>query len=451
MNFVENMLMHRSFFYRWFQCFKCSLLVCIFFHLQVHAAPAHPDFVLYEIKPGDTLSNIVNRHTQGEDALRQLITANSLPDINRIPIGFKLKIPRHLIKYTLSKAVVTQSNCKTVRKIVADQAPPIQIGSVLQEGDVVHVPPDCQLGLQLDDGSTLRLVSGAVIKITTLRRNTFQTSPEVQFELLDGRAELKVIRKRLGTDAPFQILTPTALAGVRGTEFRVGFDAQHRHSQVEVLSGAIGARGSTDTRDTGVETGQGLPITATGQSLAVEKLLAPPDFDRYEAQSGDQDWLLHFKSDPLAKHFVLNTAADAGFSADFKTRQSAQSAVLAPKLGPRAFFTRWASVSETGLVGSAHEHAFCKAYKRQDQWQCHLPFNLSELTKPHLVIQKIEDNGQIVELLNGQVYSAKDKMFVYPGVAAGTYRWRLEHEVSEAGKVLTEGQFRLIAIPGQAP
>jgi hypothetical protein len=445
------MRMHRSFLNHCFQCFKYSLLAGIFLHLQAHAAPANPDFVLYEIKSGDTLSNIVNRHTQGEDALRQLITANALQDINRIPIGFQLKIPRPLIKYTLSKAVVTQSNCKTVRKIAADQAHSIQIGSVLQEGDVVQVPPDCQLGLQLDDGSTLRLVSGAVIKITTLRRNTFQTSPEVQFELLDGRAELKVIRKRLGTDAPFQILTPTAVAGVRGTEFRVGFDAQQRHSQVEVLTGAVGARGSTDPLETGVETGQGLPITATGQSLPVEKLLAPPDYERHEAQSGGQDWLIHFKSDPLAKQFVLNTAADAGFSADFKTRPSAQSQVLVPKLGAQALFTRWASVSQTGLVGATQDHAFCKGYKRQDQWRCDLTFTLSELTKPHLVIQKLEANGQVIEILSGQVFSAQGKPFVIPGWISGTYRWRIDYEVSEVGKVFKEGQFKLTAIPGNAP
>jgi hypothetical protein len=243
----------------------------------------------------------------------------------------------------------------------------------------------------------------------------------VQFELLDGRAEIKVIQKRLGTDALFQILTPTSIAGVRGTEFRVGFDAQHRHSQVEVLTGAVGARGSTDTLDTAVETNQGIPITATGQSLPVEQLLSPPDYERYEAQSGGQDWLIQFKSDPLAKHFVLNTSADARFSDDLTTHQPAQAQVLVPRLGSQALFTRWASVSHSGLVGSAHEHAFCKAYQRQDQWRCNIPFNLAELNKPHLVIRKIEDNGQIVELLNGQVFSAKNKMFVYPGVTAGTY------------------------------
>lgn len=445
------MLMHRSFLYRWFQCFKCSLLFCIFLHAQAHSETASPDFVLYEIKSGDTLSNIVNRYTQGEEALKQLITVNPLPDIHRIPIGYKLKIPRHLIKYTPSKAVVTQSNCKTVRKIVADQALSIQIGSVLNEGDVVHVPPDCQLGLQLDDGSTLRLVSGAVIKITALRRSNFQTSPEVKFELLDGRAEIKVIRKRLVNDAPFQILTPTAVAGVRGTEFRVGFDAQQRHSQVEVLTGAVGARGASDPLDTGVETGQGLPITATGQSLPVEKLLPPPEFDQYAAQTGGQDWLIQFKGDPQAQHFLLNTATDAGFADNHNASQPVQPQVVATKLGSQALFTRWASVSQTGLVGATQDHAFCKAYKRQDQWRCDVPFKLSELTKPHLVIQKLEDNGQLIEILSGQVFSAQGKPFVIPGWISGTYRWRLDYEVSEAGKVFTEGQFKLTAIPGSTP
>lgn len=430
---------------------RCTALALALLGSAGAMAQAAPDadHLLYQMQPGDTLTGLVARHMQGPDALKQVVEANRLANVNRIPVGQKIRIPRGLLKFTPSSATVSRLNCKTVVQIEGNTALPIKTGSVLEEGAVVRIPAGCQFALTLEDESTVRLMSGAVIQLKTLRRNAFEASPEVKIELLDGRLEIDVPRKRLSTDAPFQVLTPTSVAGVRGTEFRVGFDAKQRRSQVEVKVGVVGARGQTERTEKRAGTGQGVAVMANGQSLDVETLLAPPRYASYEAQPGGKDWLLKFDAVPQAERFMLVTADDANFSALLTQDQPTQARVLAPALGTKPVFYQWASISNTGLMGQATDYAVCKGYKRLEQWRCNVPFNVNGLIKPHLLFQKIDAQGQVFELLNGPVQAVDNNVLVFRGLPSGVYRWRIEHEISATMKAGMSGQFELVAIPGE--
>lgn len=415
--------------------------------LRAQSVP-ESDHLVYQMQPGDTLLGLVNKHMQSPDALKQLIQANRLTNVNRISVGQKIQIPRRLLKHIPSTATVTRLNCKTVILIDGNAASPIKAGSILGEGAVLRIPAGCQFALTLEDESTLRLMSGAVIQIKTLRRNPLEASPEVKVELLDGRMEIDVPRKRLSNDAPFQVLTPTSVAGVRGTEFRVGFDAKQRTSQVEVKVGAVGARGGLEKSEKRTETGQGLAVMANGQSLDVEKLLMPPRYVSGEVQTGGKDWLLKFESPPQAERFWLVTADDANFGAILSEAQPTQAQVLAPGLSSKSVFYQWASISATGLMGQSQDYAVCKGYKRLDQWRCNVPMNMNGLVNPTLLFQKLEEQGRVIELLNGPVESASNNVLVFRGLPAGMYRWRIQHEVSATMKANINGQFELVAIPG---
>lgn len=415
--------------------------------LRAQSVP-ESDHLVYQMQPGDTLLGLVNKHMQSPDALKQLIQANRLTNVNRISVGQKIQIPRRLLKHIPSTATVTRLNCKTVILIDGNAASPIKAGSILGEGAVLRIPAGCQFALTLEDESTLRLMSGAVIQIKTLRRNPLEASPEVKVELLDGRMEIDVPRKRLSNDAPFQVLTPTSVAGVRGTEFRVGFDAKQRTSQVEVKVGAVGARGGLEKSEKRTETGQGLAVMANGQSLDVEKLLMPPRYVSGEVQTGGKDWLLKFESPPQAERFWLVTADDANFGAILSEAQPTQAQVLAPDLSSKSVFYQWASISATGLMGQSQDYAVCKGYKRLDQWRCNVPMNMTGLVNPTLLFQKVEEQGRVIELLNGPVESASNNVLVFRGLPVGVYRWRIQHEVSATMKANINGQFELVAIPG---
>ncbi len=419
------------------------------FHLgTLHANPVpKADHLVYRVKSGDTLTGLVKRHMQGPRALQQLIKANRFSNINLIFVGQKINVPRDLLKPTLTFAKVTQLNCSTVIEVDGGGAKPIEQGAVLEEGAVLRIPAGCRLALTLEDDSTLRLMSGAVVKLKKLRRNSFDASPEVEVELLDGRMKIDVPRKRISPDAPFRVLTPTSIAGVRGTEFYVSFDAKERKSQVMVDEGVVGVRGLLDVAEKRVEAGQGVTILPNGRSLDVEKILAPPRFVGVEPQPGAQEWSLKFEAVPQAERFMLVTARDANFRAILSEDQPIRAQVLANSLGFQPIFYQWSSKTASGLVGRSADYAVCKAYRRFAQWRCDVPFDVAGLAKPKVSVEKIDASGQVLASLYDPVRAADTNLLMFYGLLSGIYRWRIDHEESVGLQAVMNGQFELVALP----
>ena len=413
------------------------------------AAAEDEDHLLYKLQPRDTLLSLVGQYMQGPDALTQIVKLNKIANPNTMPVGYQLKIPRQLIKYSHSTATVTRLNCRTITRLDGDNAVPVQSGDVLVEGSVVRIPAGCQLAVTLEDASVLRMMSGAVIKLKTLRRNMLESSPEVRVELLDGRLEVDVPRKRQRGDAPFEIRTPTSVAGVRGTEFRVGFDARKRNSQVEVGTGVVAAQGSADNASQRANAGQGIAIEANGKAQPVESLLGAPRFAQGAAAGSGGDWLLSFNASPEAKQIVVRRSEDASFSFIYSEELLGEPKLTVTDFGAKTVFQQWASVSASGLTGQTVNYGFCKAYKRLDAWRCNINFNMNGLTNPRLRFEKLEEKGQPLVILDQAIKITANDQLVLRGVPSGQYHWKLDYDLGANRRVTLNGQFELVAIPSE--
>jgi len=407
------------------------------------------DHLLYKLQPRDTLLSLVAQYMQGSDALAQIVKLNKITNPNIMPVGYPLKIPRNLIKYSPSMATVTRLNCRTITRLEGESVVPVQSGDVLVEGSVVRIPANCQLAVELEDASVLRMMSGAVIKFKTLRRNMLESSPEVKVELLDGRLEVDVPRKRQGGDAPFEILTPTSVAGVRGTEFRVGFDARKRNSQVEVLTGVVAAQGSADHASQRANAGQGVAIEANGKALPVESLLLAPRFLQGVAAGGGRDWLLSFNAAPEAKQAVVRRSEDASFSFIYSEELLGEPRLTVTDFGARTVFQQWAWVSTSGLTGQTINYGFCKGYKQQDAWRCNINFNMTGLANPRLRFEKAAEKGQPLVILDQEIKMTANDQLVLRGVPSGQYHWKLDYDLGANRRGSLNGQFELVAIPSE--
>jgi hypothetical protein len=407
------------------------------------------DHLFYKLQPRDTLLSLVSQYMQGPDALAQIVKLNKIFNPNIMPVGYQLKIPRNLIKFTPSSATVTRLNCRTITRLEGDTAVPVQAGDILAEGAVVRIPAGCQLAVTLEDASVLRMMSGAVIKLKTLRRNMLENSPEVRVELLDGRVEVDVPRKRQGGDAPFEIRTPTSVAGVRGTEFRVGFDAGKRNSQVEVLTGVVAALGKADTTAQRANAGQGVAIEANGKSLPVESLLPAPRYAQSAPRPESQDWQLTLQAPSQAKQIVVKSSEDASFSFIHAQELISGSELTLPDLGAKTVFQQWASVSASGLTGQTANYGFCKGYKRLDAWRCNINFNMTGLTNPRLRFEKLEEKGAALVILDQDIKITANDQLVLRGVPSGQYQWKLDYDMGANRRVTLNGQFELVAIPSE--
>ena len=98
---------------------------------------------------------------------------------------------------------------------------PAAVGTRLQSADVVRTGADSSVGITMDDDTLLSAGPGSVL---SLDRYAFEpTTGQGRFDASLNRGTLAVISGRIAKGSPdaMTVRTPTAILGVRGTEFVV--------------------------------------------------------------------------------------------------------------------------------------------------------------------------------------------------------------------------------------
>jgi hypothetical protein len=117
------------------------------------------------------------------------------------------------------------------------KAEPLARGASVYEGDAVETRRRTRLEIRLADGSVMRV--GPLSRVV-LERAAFGTAPEdrkVSARLVVGAVWAKVARA-IGGESRFEVTTANAIAGVRGTTFRVDA-ARDASVVVKVYSGTV--------------------------------------------------------------------------------------------------------------------------------------------------------------------------------------------------------------------
>jgi hypothetical protein len=409
--------------------------------------------IVYKIKAGDTLNQFALKYLQQPVDMTAIQAANPQLNLDRLKIGSEVNIPRQLIKHSPSKATIMGLSCGTAIR-VGNATKPLAIGSVLQEGAVIEVPAECHVALLLEDGSVIRLPSSATLKITSLRKNALEAAPEVRLDLARGRVELDVHKGR-AKSTPFEIRTPLSIMGVRGTEFRVGYSPEDHAGQVEVLGGVVQTRGTADKEGNAITKGLGVPIDATGKSLAIEKLLDAPVFaSAQRTPDTPPSYAVKLASVPKAHYYVANLANTANLAGQRHTQHLLSPEIFISSLTPQASFYQLSSVSQTALVGAERVYGFCAPAVGQSP-RCSAIFDASLAnTNPISFLLTRLSNGNSEEVVNTQGLQARNGRFAIRGLPAGKYNWTLSYAMTQEANTTTirqSGEFELIVIPHAAP
>lgn len=410
---------------------------------QAQVGAASEAMQTYTVQAGDTLSQLVAKHLQGHDALAQVLRINALNDPDRLLTGQSLRLPKRLIRQRVPEALVTGLGCNDAMRQRDGQSQRLRMGDAVREGDLLSTPTGCQLALTLDDASSLRLLSGTVTRIKTLKANSLQP-PQLELELQEGRVEGQVPRKRAKDEPSFEIRTSVSLAGIRGTEFRVGFNGQTRNSQLEVLSGRVAALGSADRNETLVKAQQGLSIPASGRALPVETL--PPVAQLLEslAAPGERAYTLRLRADAEAaqRRVVWTQEANA-------TRLSAESLWPGAEIpvavqDGEASFLRVSGLTASGLEGQGTTFGVCQGYRLQQSLRCDVRFDLAGWSRSQLRLTRMAQQPHVV--VDAEVPGGTNDQAVLHGLPEGQYHWALNQVLPSGASVQSEGRFQLVVL-----
>jgi hypothetical protein len=144
----------------------------------------------------------------------------------------------------------------------------LAVGSVVYEHDRLETRRRTRLEVRLRDGSALRLGPRSSVLLDEARFGQAPDDRKVSARLLVGNVWASVA-KAVGGDARFEVTTANAVAGVRGTTFRVDA-SRDRSCVVKVYAGTVAVASGPIPRP-----GHGAPgADADGDASAAKPLAA---------------------------------------------------------------------------------------------------------------------------------------------------------------------------------
>jgi hypothetical protein len=147
------------------------------------------------------------------------------------------------------------------------------------------------------------------------------------------------------------------MTAVRGTEFRVSFDAQSRIAATEVLAGSVAFSAPEGTTMLALEPSFGATLDQGGEPHS-EKLLGAPELDNpAPLQTRDA---VEFRARRLANaiRYRALIAADAGFIDNVAEQFSDNGIFALPDIPNGTLFVRVSAIAHSGLEGMAQAYSF---------------------------------------------------------------------------------------------
>jgi hypothetical protein len=402
--------------------------------------------VRFYAKQPTELDVVIREFLTSQEAFPEIIVLNPGIDPTNIQPKQSVILPRKWLRYTQTQAQISYLRCNTAIKIENSDTL-LKAGSSLKQGDVVHIPALCQLSIQFQDESTIRMPSGGTIKIATLRTNPFETTPEVHIELLDGRVEVKVAKKQRA-DGTFEVRTPRSVAGVRGTDFRVGFDAENGKGQVEVSKGLISARDLQTKINTPLPEQFGIAMPDSGMTGRVEPLPPITSFNSIQTQH-DPEWLLFvFNPSTDAEKYFLSEYSNANLIDALEKKSLPAPRFLTTEPLPTARFLQWIPTKANGLQGDSRVFGVCDGVPKQQPYRCDVRFNLSGTYNAQLRVYKIDTSGSKKLFLKNTKPMRSLNDAIVRSMQAGLYSWEISYQVDAENPLIFKqaGEFELLTV-----
>lgn len=145
----------------------------------------------------------------------------------------------------------------------ADAAPtPAKVGLKVAVGDMIISAADSRAKIVMSDRNVINITPLTKIKI---EKYATGANKNVELNLTEGKIRTNVEQEYDGEKSKFLIKTPTAVAGVRGTQFITSFDVKRDLTEVVTLKGTVALTSLNSTMPPVlVNKGQGSSVAKDG-------------------------------------------------------------------------------------------------------------------------------------------------------------------------------------------
>jgi len=406
----------------------CTGLLLLFMSMPV----VSQDWV-YTVRLGDNVWNLTKKYCTSVRYWKKVEQHNKLKPNQYIPPGTKLRFPLAWLKHQPASALVIRLAGKAEVIRAQDGAKrDLAVNAELNSGDQIHTGLESTLTLRFADGSELLVRGGSKLKLDHLSAYGSTGMVDTRVRLKRGRVDTHV-KPSKGPGSRYQIITPAAVAAVRGTQFRVSADNNGAAiTRSEVLEGKVNVSGTGKSQL--VPAGFGI-IAEEGKPLAPpRKLLPAPQL---------LDVQTHFDSLPLqfiwpvvlgAQKYRLQIAPDERFDHLLADRVVSEPTDHLADLPDGEYQLRIRAIDSNGLEGHNAVQTFVVDAKPE-------PPQLVELADDHLTREPQPEfhwsqapNGYHFQLAQGQdfktlimeqVEQSENRLQLKTPLSPGDYYWRV--------------------------
>lgn len=190
----------------------------------------------YTVRPGDNLINFGKAHLINPDDWKVLQRINHIKNPHHIAAGKTLLVPVSLLKQGPASAEVVTVSGQAVIEKTSKTFQALTIGQKLGAGAKLITKDNSKVVLRFADGSETTLASNSTLVLDTLSIYSGGAMVDTKLRLQQGQVETHANPNHVpGND--MQVITPSAIAAVRGTKFRVSADA--KSMKQETLDGEV--------------------------------------------------------------------------------------------------------------------------------------------------------------------------------------------------------------------
>jgi hypothetical protein len=302
------------------------------------------DHITYSAKAGDTLMSIAQQWTAKSDNWVQLAKVNHINQDANIPIGTGIVIPADLLSDEPSEAQVVALSGNVTARTPDGQVIEMKVGVKLAEGAQIETGVDGFLTMSLPDASRISLPSNSRVKFSKLRMARFTKSPRTELMLLHGHVESRVSPLE-ASKGSYEVHTPTSVAGVRGTQFRVGVEGDTVTN--EVLSGKVAVGNNRQPDALTLQGGTGNVITSKSVGPAID-LLPAPELDRVGTEGAPQ---IHLQPVTGARSYHVQIANDPDALNVLAESHSHDTHLKFSAVPAGSYYARISAIDRNGLEG----------------------------------------------------------------------------------------------------
>lgn len=318
--------------------------------------PARAADWLYLTVPGDTLSQIGQAYLKNMRDWPKVQSANGVPIPRHLPANTRIKIPVELLKVTPAPVTVTAVTGNVRYKPEGGRFEKLAPGAQLSGGERVLSGPRSSASYRFADGTALTQQASSALTFGRLVAYGKTGMVSTELSLDGGRLEARA-GKQLAPAGGFRVRTPIAVAGLRGTDFRLNLSEDGKFLRNEVTEGAVGI--AAQGREVKVEGGYGTLAEAGKPPEAPRPLLPAPAAEGLAALIERLPLTFAWQALPGAAAYRAQVARDAAFTEVLLDDVSPTPSITWNEhLADGAYFLRLRGIDAAGLEGGNRDHAF---------------------------------------------------------------------------------------------